>query len=101
MALPQFQTDDKALSLMQNAWATALNPLLSQPLNSGVLLSNVSLGSGSNTINHRLGRKLSGWIITRIRAASVIYDTQDLNSQPSKTLILNSSAPVVVDLLVF
>lgn len=100
--LPQFQGDaDKALQLMQNKWAAALNPILGSPLATPVLIPSVSLASGDNTINHRLGRNLRGWLVVRKRAAADIYDKQDSNTMPNLTLVLNSSATCVVDLLVF
>lgn len=91
--LPQIQ--------MENAWATLIEPFLNNPPNNPVLLKNISLSTGSNTINHRLGRKLIGWKITRIRSAATIYDEQDSNTNPQLTLILNSSAPALVDLECF
>lgn len=101
MALPSFNTNIRELSLMQSAWATQLNPVLANPLTSSVILQNVSLSTGDNVINTTLGRKLQGWYIVRQRAAASIYDKQDSNNMPALTLVLNASAPVVVDLAVF
>jgi hypothetical protein len=101
MALPIYKSEDQELMLMQTAWASKLNPVVNQPQSSGVLLKQVSLVAGDNTIDHRLGRNLQGWQIVRIRAAATIYDKQDANQLQSLTLVLNSSAPVVVDIFVF
>lgn len=101
MSLPIFKNNDKDFQLMQTGWAQQLNPVIELPINSGILLKNVSLITGSNIVNHKLGRKLQGWIITRIRANETIYDTQDLNSTPQLNLLLTSSGNVIVDLLVF
>lgn len=101
MSLPLFQTSFKDLQLLQTNWSKQLNPVLAQPINQGTILTEVSLTTGDNTINTGLNRKLQGWIIIRQRALASIYDKQDNNSTPSQTLILNSSAAVVVDLLVF
>lgn len=101
MALPIYKSEDKDLMLMQTAWASQLNPVVNQPQSSGVLLKQVSLVAGDNTIDHRLGRNLQGWQLVRVRAAATIYDKQDTNQLQSRTLILNSSAPVVVDIFVF
>jgi len=89
------------MGLMQTAWATQLNPVIANPLAQGRLIQNVSLVSGANVINHQLGRKLQGWILTRQRSAASIYDTQDSNTMPALTLQLTSSAAVTVDLFVF
>jgi|WetSurMetagenome_2_1015567.scaffolds.fasta_scaffold703717_2 hypothetical protein len=99
--LPQFNTDDRPLSLMQNAWATKLNPLLDHPFFNGHILEKVSLGTGSNVVNHLLNRKLLGWVIVRRRANATVYDTQDTNALPDKTLTLVASTNVVVDIFVF
>lgn len=101
MALPIFQSDNQALGLMQTSWASQLNPLLFSPLAAPILLKNVSLVSGDNTINHLLGKSLIGWAVVRQRSAATLYDKQDVNSMPSLTLVLNASASVVVDLIVF
>lgn len=101
MALPNFQTSSKDVGLIQSTWSTILNPIIAQPFNSGVILKSVKLVSGSNTINHKLGRDLQGWVIIRQRASATVYDTQDSNTNPSLTLLLTASAPVTVDLLVF
>lgn len=97
MALPK----KLPLAQIDTKWPEQLDPLLKNPLNSASILKNQSLQAGSNTINHLLGTPLQGWYVIRQRAAATIYDLQDNNQMPQLTLILNSSAPVVVDLVVF
>lgn len=99
--LTQFQSDDRNMQLMQNSWAADINPLLQNPSLQSIILPRVSLAIGSNTINHRLGRKLQGWRLVRQRAAASIYDTQDNNTMPQLTLLLTSNAVVIVDIEVF
>lgn len=99
--LPQFQSNDKDFQLMQNAWASAINPIINNPTNQGIILPNVILASGDNTINHLLGRNLQGWVVIRKSAAADIYDKQSTNQMPNLTLVLNASAPVTVSLEVF
>lgn len=101
MALPTYKSDDNSFTLLQTSWSSQLNPLLALPQSSGVILKSITLAAGDNTINHKLGRDLQGWQLIRVRAAATIYDKQDSNQLKSRTLILNSSAPVVVDLFVF
>lgn len=101
MSLAQFQSDDRVFQLMQNSWATAINPIINNPANKSQILQNVELINGSNVINHKLGRKLQGWKIVRQRSAASIYDNQDTNSMPQLTLILVSDAQVSVDIEVF
>jgi hypothetical protein len=78
-----------------------LSPVLSAPLLNGALLQGQVLVTGDNTINHTLGRALTGWIIVRKRGTATIYDKQDTNSLPALTLVLNASAGETVDLCVF
>jgi len=99
--LPIFITSDRSFVQMQNTWSSQLEPVINNPLASGILLQNVPLVSGSNAVNHTLGRRLVGWYVTRIRAVSDIFDTQDSNNFPALTLNLTASAPVLVDIYVF
>jgi len=101
MGLPSYYTTDVSLSLLQSNWASLLDPLLDNPITKGLILENVQLVSGTNTINHKLGRKLKGWWIVRQRSAANIYDTQDTNPTPAVNLKLTSDANVSVDILVF
>ena len=100
MALPIFQTANKDLSMMETRWAAELNPLLALPINKGLLLTNIKLSTGDNTINTTLGRKYRGYIITGMRDAFVqIYEIP--NNNPDLHLVLNSSGSATVDLWVF
>lgn len=96
--LPQKLTWD----LAQTQWAQQINPVLANPLSSTLILKNVSLVPGLNSVNHLLGQNLQGWFIVRMRGNfSQIYDTQDQNQIPNLTLQLNSSVAVIIDLAVF
>lgn len=92
MNLPLRLSWDRA----SDRWASILNPFLQRPV--PIILENVSLISGSNTINHLLGHKLHTWKIVRQRAQASIYDNQDANQMQDLTLVLVSDAPVVVDI---
>jgi len=101
MGLPIFKDDNKNFMLMQTKWAGQLNPLLANPATNSLILQDVILKSGSNVVNHRLGRKLQGWKITRQRSSGSVYDAQDANQMSDLTLVLISSSDVSVDLEVF
>ena len=102
MSLPSFNTKIVEFSLMQSAWAKTLDPIVNLPTNHGIILKNVSLGIGVNTINHLLGRKLQGWFIVRQRPnAASVSDLQDVNNTPELTLVLNSFSVSTVDIFVF
>lgn len=99
--LPIFQTQVRELSQMQTQWASQLNPVVASPIVLGHQLKNVELASGSNVVNHGLGKTLTGWFIVRQRSAATMYDTQDSNQMPQLTLNLTASAPVSIDLWVY
>lgn len=98
--LPIFNTDDRDLSMLQTKWASQLNPLLRNALANFTVLKNVELIAGDNVINHLQGRPLNGYIIVGMQGGfSQIYDVP--SPMPKLTLILNSSAPVTVQIGVF
>lgn len=97
--LPYVQSTLDALNQLQTKWRSLLNPLLAQP--QAQIIKNVALVNGTTVINHLLGRPLQGWKPVRVRASATIYDAQDSNQTPQVTLVLISSAAVVVDLEVF
>ncbi len=102
--LPKFQvinTSTPDLSTVQQNLVRTLNPIFNTPTLGGNLLTNISLVSGVNNINHGLGRTLNGWQIVRQRANANIWDSQDNNKTPTLTLTLNSSAAVTCDIYVF
>lgn len=101
MSLPQFQNGDRVFQMMQNAWSAIIDPFLANPSLKSNILKSVALASGSNTINHLLGRKLQGWRLVRVRANATVYDNQDSNQNPAQTLILVASADVTCDIEVF
>lgn len=89
-------------SQMLTKWASIINPLLKNPASNPSILKEVSLVTGNNVVNHKLGQKLQGWYITRMRDVySQVYDTQDTNQTPALTLNLHASSDVVVDIAVF
>jgi hypothetical protein len=79
-------------------WKSIIDPLLKNPTNNISLLTNIKLQVGNNIINHKLGKKPQGWIITDINGKATIYRSADFND---KILTLNSSAVVTISLGVF
>lgn len=98
MALPFIKTDNQQVDQLQTKWRSELNPLLAQPLSSANTLKGIALINGVNTINHLLGRKQQGWIISDVDASAIIFRSQPFND---KTLTLTSNAACLVDLLVY
>ena len=88
-------------SQAQTKWAATLNPIVSNPLVSGLILSNIKVTTGANTINHLLGRDLQGYIVILNSASITYYDSQAANQRPQLTLILNASGDATISLYVF
>lgn len=91
--------------MLQDRVVDAVNPVLRLPLLDGHFLTEVELTAGTNLVEHLLQRKLTGWILTRVRAAATdpIYDTQDTLDAEDQEVFLSlvSQADCVVDLWVF
>lgn len=99
--IARVQSKNTELNQVQDNIQRALAPLLGNQVLLGVLLAGIVLKAGVNSVNHTLGRKLTGWTIVRQRAEAQLWDTQDSNPTPNLTLSLNSTAAVTVDLYVF
>jgi hypothetical protein len=96
--LPVLQSPVGELTMMQTRWASLIEPVLSQPFNNGVLLKDIELASGSNKINHKLGRKPQGWTVVDTNGTATVYRSAPFNAL---TLTLTASAGVTVSLHVF
>ncbi len=88
-------------NLAQSKWSAAIDPVLANPIVNGRIISGVVLVTGSNIINHKLQRKLQGYIVILKSADVTIYDSQLTNQMPDFNLILTSSGAATVSLYVF
>lgn len=84
--------------LASTKWSSILNPFLANQLNNVSILAGIALTTGSNTINHKLGRTLQGWFLVDVNGAATVYRSQPLNDT---TLTLTSSADITVSIGVF
>lgn len=100
-SIAQVQGPDRLMNQMQQNIITAVNPVLANPLVNGTILVGIVLLTGTNIVSHTLGRTLQGWFLVRQRSSASLYDTQDTNTTPSRTLVLVTSANVTVDIYVF
>lgn len=98
MSLPIFKSEDKDLMLMQNSWKSKIDPALELPMTKGFIIPNVILNVGVNVINHKLGRKQQGWIISDINAAATLFRSAAFNDT---TLTLTSNAVALANIWVF
>jgi hypothetical protein len=86
------------LAQMQTTWASQINPVLNNQLVNGLLLTGIVLAAGPNTISHKLGRQMQGWVVTDSTSAVTVYRSAPFNSS---TLTLTSSGAGQLSLWVF
>lgn len=105
MALKAFRrvrTDREDVKQLQDAVANTFQTILGRQIIDGLLLEDVELVTGSiQTVEHKLGRKLAGYIVVKRDAEATVWDSQAASTLPEKTLSLNVSANVTVSLWVF
>lgn len=94
-------TSKLSWELANPRWASILNPIIANPIANGQTLENVKVLTGSNTINHRLGKKLQGYIVTMNSSNVTYYDKQSSNPTPDLTLTLIASGVSTINLYVF
>lgn len=84
--------------IAQSQWASQINPVLNNPLNSVSVLKSVALVSGVNKISHKLGRVQQGWFLTDINAAITYYRSEPFNDL---SLTLTCSGAAIANIGVF
>jgi hypothetical protein len=99
--IQHIQTSDRVLNMIQDNISNILDPYSSKEILQGQFLTGITLVSGTNTVSHKLARKLIGWFVVRQRASAIIHDNQDTQTRPDLFLTLVASAAVTVDLYVF
>jgi len=100
--LRQFNVVDADLDRLYQNVARFARQFTDKPLIDGIILKDLSLLSASdNSINHKLGREIQGWVIINKTAQSDIWAVPTKQTRTSKTLVLNCSADVTVSLYVF
>lgn len=94
---------DQTVDLMQDNISQVFDQILPKEILDGRLLKNIALSdSGTNVIEHGLGRELIGWIPVRSRDGfCVCIDLQDSSPMTDKFLYLQSIAICEVDFWVF
>lgn len=99
--IQRINTTDRIINMIQDNISNIVEPIASSEILDSLILPNVVLKTGSNSIPHKLTRTLVGWFIVRQRSAGTVYDTQDTNPNPAVFLNLTASANMTVDLYVF
>ena len=98
-------TSDHSLESVQNSLENSFRSVEACPLLDGHLLEDIELPNGVTDVDHKLGRELKGWFLTRTRnlAGGDICDKQSLHNETDTLLRLSSTyaATITVDIWVF
>lgn len=95
--LRKLKFQDREVTALQDNVTLVLNQVTKKVVIDGVQLTAISLTTGSNRINHTLGRQPLGWIVTDINAAVVPYRT----AWDANTITLVATGSVTIDLWVY
>ena len=100
--IKKVQTTDQNLSRVQDNVDDFLRQQKRMnPLQDGILLEGVSIGTNDTRVNHSLQRKTKGYIVVNRDSNSLIYTSSTANPRPEDQLILKASASVVASLWIF
>lgn len=95
MAIPtlrRVRSQDNTLRQLQDASDNVFKAITSKRILDGNLIEDIVITGGEpKTIDHLLGRKLTGWILVRKNLEVDVWDSQSDNPTPSATLVLNST----------
>lgn len=105
VSVPKVQTTDRNVNQLQQNLITAINQLQQQintlqanPLAGAVIMNNVSLAVGNNTINQTLGSVPKGFIVVDNGGiATQVYQVSATATQ----IVLNSTVAATVSLILF
>lgn len=97
----QIWTDDQEVTRLQSHLKTVLNPLLELPISDGVLIKDLTINTADTLIEHKLGRRPEGFLITRLKSNSVIYESATANNEATRLIILIASATATADIYFF
>ena len=94
----KLSSKDPVIRQLQDNVEQVINPVLNKAIINGILIKDVVLTTGNiHKVSHKLSRKPLGYIVIKRNANSVVWDS----AIDSKTISLNCSANVTIDLWVF
>lgn len=98
----RYQTGEPAIDRNLQQVEQNLNALSANPLNHGIIVKDVEIGTSATSVNHGLSRNINGWIVIKKNAAADIYQaTVASNLLNNNILWLQSSATVTASLYIF
>lgn len=95
-------TDDPLQQRLQDSVAASFSQFEKLPQLDSVIIEDVALTVAvDNQVQHSLQRRVVGWQIIRINAGAIVYESPTINTLPSSTIILRTTANCTVSILFF
>jgi hypothetical protein len=89
------------LTRAQDRLGLAVDELASSPLTGCKIVSVTFTGAGSADVYHRLGKRLTGWIVIDRDTAATVYNSSAGANDRREFITLTASAAVTLTILVF
>lgn len=93
-------TGNPVVDRVQTHLQSTFRPILQNPLSDGVLQKGLTLSTTEKLIDHGLGRVPEGFIITKLNASAVVYESSTPD-YPQNQIALKASATVTADIYFF
>lgn len=100
-SLSKLPSENRELVKMQENMQQVVAPLTQSPMLNNILLENIVLRVGDNSIAHKLLRKPRGYWIVSNSGVSNFYDNIVTGGATKLAFNLNSSAAITVSIYVF
>ena len=97
----QLYTGDAASDQVQGFIATALQPLFQLPFADGNRVKDVDLGTSDSFVNHGLDHTPEGFLVLKLNAAQVVYESATANDFPDRIMILKAGGTCIADIFFF
>lgn len=96
-------TENFELQKVQDEVAKTFRELQAKEFISGVFVDGQALNGSSvdTVVNHGLGRRYRGFVITKVNGAAAVWESATSNPRKELQLILKSNAAVTADIYVF
>jgi len=97
----KLNSENYEIQRLQERVEDVFNAVNASPLPAGRLLADLSVGITTQEFNHGLGRSPLGYFIVRSNNGESVFDDQENNTKPTRTLRLTATAATTVSLWVF
>lgn len=96
-------TNNKDVQNLNDAVYRVFTSLYPNPLlNSPQIIKDLSFSAGADLwIDHKLGRAVNGYIVTKSNAATQVYTSPTINAINTVRICLRASVTATVDILFF